>query len=294
MPVLELSRADAPAVRARALVFEDPRSRELLTRLEQVAPTEATVLITGETGTGKELVARYLHERSARAAAPFVAVNCGALTPSLLESELFGHEKAAFTGALSAKAGVVRGCRRRARSSSTRSATCRCRRRSSSSACCRSARWCASGRGAPSPSTCASSRPPTPAWSRPSARVAFAKTSSIASTSRTSTSRRSAIAPATSCRWLATSSTVYLAKAWRFRRRTSTAEAEAKLLAHRWSGNIRELENAVQHALLVACDGSIDAVDLQLIVDAPTRALAEGSPHRPTSAPPPAPSSAPA
>src|SRR5579883_1034322 len=105
MPVLQLPRSDAPPWRARALVFDDPLSHELLTRIEQVAPTDATVLITGETGTGKEIVARHVHERSGRARAPFVAVNCGALSPSLMESELFGHEKAAFTGALSAKPG---------------------------------------------------------------------------------------------------------------------------------------------------------------------------------------------
>src|ERR1700744_4975022 len=105
MPVLQLSRADAPAIRARALVFEDPLSQALLTRIEQVAPTDATVLITGETGTGKEIVARHVHDGSARARAPFVAVNCGALTPSLIESELFGHEKGAFTGAFASKAG---------------------------------------------------------------------------------------------------------------------------------------------------------------------------------------------
>jgi aliphatic sulfonates family ABC transporter substrate-binding protein len=105
MPLLELSRGDAPAVRARAFLFEDPLSRDLLKRLERIAPTDATVLITGETGVGKEIVARHVHDSSARARAPFVAVNCGALTLSLLESELFGHEKGAFTGAVTSKGG---------------------------------------------------------------------------------------------------------------------------------------------------------------------------------------------
>jgi aliphatic sulfonates family ABC transporter substrate-binding protein len=105
MPVLELSRPDVPEMRARALVFEAPRSRALLKHVEQIAPTHATVLITGETGTGKEIIARYVHDRSARARAPFVAINCGALTPSLVESELFGHERGAFTGALASRAG---------------------------------------------------------------------------------------------------------------------------------------------------------------------------------------------
>jgi len=86
-------------------VFEDPRSRALLTRIRQVAPSNATILIAGETGTGKEIVARHVHELSDRARRPFVALNCGALSESLIESDLFGHEKGAFTGATSAKAG---------------------------------------------------------------------------------------------------------------------------------------------------------------------------------------------
>jgi aliphatic sulfonates family ABC transporter substrate-binding protein len=105
MPILELSRADLPAARARALVFEAPASRALLEQIEQIAPTDATILITGETGTGKEIVARHVHARSTRPGAAFVAVNCGALTPSLIESELFGHERGAFTGAVASTRG---------------------------------------------------------------------------------------------------------------------------------------------------------------------------------------------
>ena len=86
-------------------MFEDPRSVALLKRLERMAPSDIPVLVTGETGTGKEIVARYVHDRSARARGPFIAVNCGALSPSLMESELFGHEKGSFTGALASKPG---------------------------------------------------------------------------------------------------------------------------------------------------------------------------------------------
>jgi len=99
------SPALATSIRATAQVFEDPKSKALLAHLQQVAPSDASVLIIGETGTGKELVARHLHNLSARRQGPFVAVNCGAFSESLVEAELFGHEKGAFTGALSAKAG---------------------------------------------------------------------------------------------------------------------------------------------------------------------------------------------
>lgn len=93
------------SVRARAFVFSDPRSRALVPLIDKIAPSEASVLITGETGTGKELVARYVHARSARADAPFVAVNCGAFSEALIEGELFGYEKGAFTGAQVARPG---------------------------------------------------------------------------------------------------------------------------------------------------------------------------------------------
>jgi sigma-54-specific transcriptional regulator len=86
-------------------MFEDPRSRALLDRIKLVAPSAANVLIIGETGTGKELIARQIHQLSARGTGPFVAVNCGAFSENLVESELFGHERGAFTGALGARAG---------------------------------------------------------------------------------------------------------------------------------------------------------------------------------------------
>ncbi|RMQ28738.1 Fis family transcriptional regulator [Pseudomonas syringae pv. berberidis] len=99
------SPALATSIRATAQVFEDPKSRALLAHVRQVAPSDASVLIIGETGTGKELVARHVHELSARRDKPFVAVNCGAFSENLIEAELFGHDKGAFTGAISAKAG---------------------------------------------------------------------------------------------------------------------------------------------------------------------------------------------
>ncbi|VFS56860.1 Nitrogen assimilation regulatory protein [Kluyvera cryocrescens] len=85
----------------------DPASQAFQKILIRLAPTDATVLIIGETGTGKEVVARYLHRHSPRANAPFLAVNCGALTESLAESELFGHEKGAFSGATHTQSRLV-------------------------------------------------------------------------------------------------------------------------------------------------------------------------------------------
>jgi two-component system, NtrC family, response regulator AtoC len=82
------------------LVVEDPRMLQVLELVKKVAPTDATVLITGESGTGKEVVARCIHRLSNRTGCVFVPVNCAALTASLIESELFGHEKGAFTGAV--------------------------------------------------------------------------------------------------------------------------------------------------------------------------------------------------
>ena len=80
--------------------------QEVLRLAETVAPTESTVLITGESGTGKEVIARYIHELSLRVDGPFMSINCGALPESLLESELFGHTKGAFTGAVKEKSGL--------------------------------------------------------------------------------------------------------------------------------------------------------------------------------------------
>jgi DNA-binding NtrC family response regulator len=87
------------------LVGTGPAMQELYRMIEMAAPTPAPILITGESGTGKELVARTIHELSPRARAPFVAVNCAAIPETLLESEIFGHEKGAFTGALERRAG---------------------------------------------------------------------------------------------------------------------------------------------------------------------------------------------
>ncbi|MFT3775360.1 MAG: sigma-54 dependent transcriptional regulator [Minicystis sp.] len=89
----------------REIVGSSPALRRVLDVATQAAPSSATVLILGESGTGKELVARFIHDHSARAKAPFIAVNCSAIPESILEAELFGHEKGAFTGAITRRDG---------------------------------------------------------------------------------------------------------------------------------------------------------------------------------------------
>ncbi|MEZ4402211.1 MAG: sigma 54-interacting transcriptional regulator [Kofleriaceae bacterium] len=93
------------AVRFGEIVGTSPPMQAVYRKVEKIAPTDISVLITGETGTGKELIAREIHARSPRAAKPFITINCGAIPENLLESELFGHVKGAFTGAVANKQG---------------------------------------------------------------------------------------------------------------------------------------------------------------------------------------------
>jgi len=87
------------------MVFQDPAMGDVIKLADQIAPSEASVLITGESGSGKEVMARYVHRKSRRNEGPFISVNCAAIPENLLESELFGHEKGAFTGAVARRIG---------------------------------------------------------------------------------------------------------------------------------------------------------------------------------------------
>jgi len=123
----------------KGLIGESIAMQRVFAAISKAAPTSATVLITGESGTGKELVARAIHYGSARATAAFVAVNCAAVPEGLLESELFGHVKGAFTGAAETRAGFFQTADG-GRYSSMRSAPCRLRCRHDCCAYCRSGR----------------------------------------------------------------------------------------------------------------------------------------------------------
>jgi two-component system response regulator FlrC len=96
---------EAVAQESYALLFRDPAMEHTVRLAEQVAPADASVLITGESGTGKEVLARFIHRKSRRAKHNFISVNCAAIPENLLESELFGHEKGSFTGAVARRIG---------------------------------------------------------------------------------------------------------------------------------------------------------------------------------------------
>src|SRR5690606_27338985 len=105
--VATLTRELAARSGQRRVVGRSKQWRDVLAQATRVAKTETTVLLTGESGTGKEVVARFIHHASRRSRGPFVAINCAALPDQLLESELFGHERGAFTGAVAAKPGRI-------------------------------------------------------------------------------------------------------------------------------------------------------------------------------------------
>ena len=167
--------------RFEELLGESPVMQKLYDQLSQIADSDASVLIAGESGTGKELVARGLHQRSRRRERPFVAVNCAALPDTLLESELFGHVKGAFTDAADRPQRAVPAGRRR------HAVLGRNRRNAAGHAAeaarpwrrTRCGRWAANAKW---PSTPESSPPPTATWKPPWRSGGFAKTSSFAST----------------------------------------------------------------------------------------------------------------
>ena len=175
-------------------IARDPASRQLLELARRVAASEATVLITGESGVGKEVLARFIHQQSARAAGPFVAINCAAIPENLLEATLFGYEKGAFTGAAAPHAGKFEQAQGGTLLLDEISEMPR-RCRPSCCGCCRSARSSASAARSPSRWTCAS-WPPRTGTCRPRCRAdASARICTTGSTCFRCTSRRCASRP---------------------------------------------------------------------------------------------------
>jgi DNA-binding NtrC family response regulator len=157
-PALIAAVLAAVADESHQLIFEDEATAKVIAMAEQIAPSDASILITGESGTGKEILARHVHRRSARSEKPFISVNCAAIPENLLESELFGHEKGAFTGAIARRVGKFEEPTA-ARFCSTRSARWTRGYRQSCCARSRSAKSIASAAASPSRWTFASSRP---------------------------------------------------------------------------------------------------------------------------------------
>ncbi|MDO9106268.1 MAG: sigma-54 dependent transcriptional regulator [Methylovulum sp.] len=266
-PLITLPDPDSHAmsIRATALVFTDPASTRLLDYIERIAPSEATVLIIGETGTGKELVARQVHKLSHRHNGPFIAVNCGAFSESLVESELFGHERGAFTGALNARSGWFE-----AANGGTLfldeigdlplSAQVKILRVLQEREVVR-----------------LGSRTAIPI----DVRLVAATNVNLAAAVQAGRFREDLYyrlnVAALDLLPLRERPGDILPLAWHFMERYGkrlelssvdlSAEAERALLVYAWPGNIRELENVIHHALLVCKNGKVTAVDLHLNPD---------------------------
>ena len=249
-------------IRFGEILGASPPMQEVFRKVQKVATTDISVLITGETGTGKELIARELHRRSPRAKQPFITINCGAIPENLLECELFGHVQGAFTGAVATR----RASSRRptaARSSSTRSARCRS---ASGEDPARAAR---EGRGArrrhqrrdrstsgSSPRPTATSRrdqgralprgPLLPAQRREPRAAAAARSRRRHRGDRALHGRR-ATRPSTATRCAA-----------------SRPTRSPRSSSHRWPGNIRELENRIKKAVVLADKALLGPEDLDL------------------------------
>jgi two-component system response regulator FlrC len=249
------------------VVASDPASRNLFALATRVAQTDTTVLLTGESGVGKEVVARYIHNHSARKCRPFVAINCAAIPDSLLEATLFGYEKGAFTGAQQAQAGKFEqaqngtllldevtemplGCR------------------PSCCAFCRSARSSGSAARSRCRSISASSPPPTATWPRPwrKGRLredVYYRLNVFPLLIPALRQRADDIVPLAQ-HFLAE----HGGRAGRPGLRLSPS-AEDALRRHPWPGNVRELENVMQRAVIFAAGDVVEADALHLSVLVP-------------------------
>jgi len=265
----------ALSIKASALVFEDPQSKKLLDRIKLVAPSDLNVLIFGDTGTGKELVARHIHELSSRRNGPFLAVNCCALSETLIESELFGHEKGAFTGALAAKQGWFEAAAKGTIfldeiGDLPLSMQVKLLRVLQQREVVRV------GSHQPIPIDvrliAATNVNLEEAVQAGRFREDLYYRLNVAALHLLPLRQRTGdIMP------LAQHFLKFYGQRLDCPEITISAEATRRLLSHFWPGNIRELENVIHHALLVACDGTIDPKDLNL--SALTNRVNQAAPH---------------
>ena len=245
---------------AKHFVAGSEAMQHVLELAARVAPLDTTVLVYGESGTGKEFVVRLIHDQSPRAAAPFVSINCAALTETLLESELFGHVRGAFTGAVRDKAGLFEVAGNGTifldeigEVAPTVQAKLL--------ALCRSARSGASAASATSRSTRASSPRRIAICVRPSMPARSVKICTSGSAPSSSTvpplrERREDIPP------LVHSFLVRAAARMKKDVRAVSADAMSALMNYRWPGNVRELEHAIERAVILANAASIRLRDL--------------------------------
>ena len=254
------------------MIGDCPAMRHVFATIERLAPSDLTVLVCGETGTGKELVARSLHRRSRRAAGPFVAVNCAALPSGLVESELFGFDKGAFTGAVSAHSGHIE----RAdggtlfldeiaelpleiQSKFLRVVQDRRVQRLAGRSDRRIDVRLVAATHQDLPGLVAAGGFRRDLYHRLDEATLMLpplrERGSDLDTLATALVARFAAAAGREVRW--------------------TDAARTALHAYAWPGNVRELENVLRRAVTFAANGSLDAQDLQLVPPAPPRTLAE-------------------
>ena len=243
------------------MVGDSPAMQEVFQCVQQAAPTKATILITGESGTGKELPARAIHELSPRRGGPFFAVNCAAMPETLMESELFGHEKGAFTGAAERRAG----CFELARGGTLlldeigdmpMNTQAKLLRVSKRGACA------ASGRHGKSSSTCVSSLPPTSDLREAITKGKFRedlyfRLNIFEVHLPPLRERKQDILR------LAAEMLVELNRKHDCRVTDISPEVEAIFAAHDWPGNVRELRNVLERAAILAGEGTITTAHLQ-------------------------------
>ena len=245
------------------LVGSSPAMAKLLAQIDRVAASETRVCILGETGTGKELVARAIHEKSPRRESPFVTLNCAAVPAELIESELFGHEKGAFTGARrstsenSSKPTA-------ARYSSTRSATCPWPCRRNCCACWKRAKsngWAGTNRFAVNVRVVVATHRNL---------EELVKQNAFRARSVSPHLRFSAIAAAAAGapgRFSGTGGAFRPASggAKRLERKVLADDAIAALRRYGWPGNVRELRNVVERLVLLAARGTVSAADVRAV-----------------------------